>query len=156
MLTSTTLIRVRFLAFHAQLDLTARMMARSYLTTARKATTVQWVRARSHAQLVTTMITQIWLHNLTVRFARPGNIALRDPRMQLQNVMPVISVFRAPLSQETRISIPRQTSENAGKDITARKAPPMKCLALWVLLQIRKGMMLFRIASIVQRPSIIL
>ena len=69
--------------------------------------------------------------------------------MQMQNVMLGISVFRAPLSQETRILIPLQTSENAGKDITARKAPPMKCLAQWVLLQIRKGMMLFRIASIV-------
>jgi hypothetical protein len=76
--------------------------------------------------------------------------------MLLQNVMPVISVFWAPLSQETITSIVRPPSENAGKDITARKAPPMKCLALWVLPQIRKATMLFKIASIVQRPSIIL
>jgi hypothetical protein len=76
--------------------------------------------------------------------------------MQLQNVMPGISVFRAPLSQETIISIARPPSESAGKDITARKALLMRCLALWVLPQIRKGTTLFRIALIVQRPTIIL
>lgn len=76
--------------------------------------------------------------------------------MQLQTAMPGFTVFWAPLSQATNSSVPRQPSENAGKDITARKAPPTKCLALWVLLQIRKGTMLCRIAKIVQSPSLIL
>ena len=102
------------------------------------------------------MTTQIWLHKSIVRCVLLGNIALRALQMLLQNAMPGISVFWAPLSQETITSIARPPSENAGKDITALKAPPMRYLVLRVLPQIMKGTTLFRIALIVQRPSIIL
>jgi hypothetical protein len=47
------------------------------------------------------MITQISLNKLSARFALPENIALRAPQMQLQNAMPGISVFLAPLFQAT-------------------------------------------------------